>query len=147
MSDDRELWRTLAATDGRLPPPPGRQFGAAELVRWSANRRRSRLVRATLAVATAAILAAALSWPDRDPDAEPRSGRGAVDFAGLQAELAQWQLRLVAAGDTLERSRCRERAEEAANLQASALRVDLAVVRAAAVADILPNHPTTRESR
>ena len=70
-----------------------------------------------------------------------------MDFADLQAELAQWQLRLEAAGHTLERSRRRQHADQVANLQASALRVDLAVVRAAAVSDLLPNQPTTRESR
>ncbi len=147
MSDDRELWRTLAETDVHLPPPPGRLLGAAELVRWSASRRRRRLVGATLVVATAAILGAALALPDRNRDDEPLLELAVVDFAGLQAELAHWQRRLAAAGDTLEGSLRRQRAEQRANLQASALRVDLAVVRAAAVTDLLPNQPTTRELR
>lgn len=147
MSDARELWRALAETDVRLPPPPGRRLGAAELVRWAASRRRRRLVGSTLGVATAAILGAALAWPARDRDDPSLLGFAAVDFAGLHAELAQWQRRLAAAGDSLDGALRRQRAEQAANLQASALRVDLAVVRAAAVTDLLPNQPTTRELR
>jgi hypothetical protein len=98
-------------------------------------------------VATAAILGAALAWPARDRDDPSLPGFAAVDFAGLHAELAQWQRRLAAAGDSLDGALRRQRAEQAANLQASALRVDLAVVRAAAVTDLLPNQPTTRELR
>jgi hypothetical protein len=147
MSDERNLWRTLAEADAHLPPPPGRRLGAAEFVRWSASRRRRRLVGATLVVATAAILVAALAWPARDRDDEPLPGLASVDFAGLQAELAQWQRRLAAAGDSLEGSLRRQRAEQRAILQASGLRLDLAVVRAAAVTDVLSNQPTTRELR